>query len=525
MAKTTNKRATVKRPSRGAKADSGQVTVRMYCQGLGDCFLLAFPAADGGKRPTYVMIDCGVIIGTADAEKKMTRVVEDIVATTGGTIELLVVTHEHWDHVSGFIQAKEVFEKQLRFSNVWLAWTEQKGDPVADRLRSEQRNKLNKLRVALANIAPALRAAEKDDPSATGPLADLTAAENVLDFFGPSLSAKAGAGSTEQAMNWLRDRATHYCRPGECLAVPGARGISAFVLGPPTDVNKLRKDAPAKGKDEAYESQTEKIGMLGALEWAAATPDPACPQGATIETVSPFERHFALSIDAAQRDSFFREYYGFPEDPLGDAGEAWRRIDYEWLAGASRLALKLDSDTNNTSLALAFELPDGRTLIFPGDAQIGNWQSWHDVTFANDSHRAAAVQPVTAKNLLNQAVLYKVGHHGSHNATLKAGGLEEMISGDLVALIPVNEVMAHNKHPPADGWKMPFGPLYERLGELTLGRVLRADRRKSDLDDAHAKARPGDRGKWDAFYDAVRFSDQVFPKDGQPLYVELTLRG
>ena len=55
----------------------------------------------------------------------------------------------------------------------------------------------------------------------------------------------------------------------------------------------------------------------------------------------------------------------------------WRRIDGDWAAGAAAFALQLDSDTNNTSLALAFELPGGRVLLFPGDAQVGNWESWH----------------------------------------------------------------------------------------------------------------------------------------------------
>ena len=71
---------------------------------------------------------------------------------------------------------------------------------------------------------------------------------------------------------------------------------------------------------------------------------------------------------------FFRDHYlgNGSEDP-----DAWRRIQGEWMAGAGEFALQLDSDTNNTSLALAFELPDGRVLLFPGDAQVGNWESWH----------------------------------------------------------------------------------------------------------------------------------------------------
>jgi hypothetical protein len=59
-------------------------------------------------------------------------------------------------------------------------------------------------------------------------------------------------------------------------------------------------------------------------------------------------------------------------------------------------------------------MPGGRTLIFPGDAQIGNWLSWDDVAFKDDKGNAL---PIKSKDLLNRAVFYKVGHHGSHNAS------------------------------------------------------------------------------------------------------------
>ena len=41
-------------------------------------------------------------------------------------------------------------------------------------------------------------------------------------------------------------------------------------------------------------------------------------------------------------------------------------------APAERLALALDSVRNNTSLVIVFRY-QGRTLLFPGDAQWGNW--------------------------------------------------------------------------------------------------------------------------------------------------------
>src|SRR5262249_31151882 len=62
---------------------SYRAKVRMYRQGLGDCFLISLPRSDS-DRPYNVLIDCGVILGTADASTKMTEVVEHIIAATQG---------------------------------------------------------------------------------------------------------------------------------------------------------------------------------------------------------------------------------------------------------------------------------------------------------------------------------------------------------------------------------------------------------------------------------------------------------
>jgi hypothetical protein len=62
----------------------------------------------------------------------------------------------------------------------------------------------------------------------------------------------------------------------------------------------------------------------------------------------------------------------------------------------------LDKQMNNTSVILLFE-SKSKKLLFPGDAQIENW-------------RYALDQPKIAKMLADVDV-YKVGHHGSLNAT------------------------------------------------------------------------------------------------------------
>jgi beta-lactamase superfamily II metal-dependent hydrolase len=511
------------RRTRPPAASASDVTVRMYCQGLGDCFLLSFPPAAGGKR-VFVMIDCGVILGTPNAQAKMKQVTDDIAATVkaanGSTaIDLLVATHEHWDHVSGFVQVPDKFDPSkagaLTFKNVWLAWTEKPGHPLAESIRADHKAKKAKLWAALTHARANLSA---DNPAAT---AAVGAALGVLDFFGPmpgankqtlaaaGMPAKAAADSatTEAAMAKLTGMATKFCTPGEVLPVPGAAGVKAFVLGPPEDLKLLKRDAPRKGKDEAYE---HKLTMMGAMD--------TIPFGGPDDPVGPFDDRFALTTEEAKADPFFRQTYGFADDPLGDGGTAWQRIEGDWLFAAASFALKMDSDTNNTSLALAFELPDGRTLVFPGDAQMGNWESWAGVKFGDR----------TGLDLLRKAVLYKVGHHGSHNATRKEGGLEEMTSGELVAMIPVDEQMAAKKRPPKTGWKMPFGPLYERLKELTANRILRADFSETETD---ADGAASGSARWPAFRRRVTFSktklalDPDEPARDQPLYVQYTLPG
>ncbi len=131
---------------------------------------------------------------------------------------------------------------------------------------------------------------------------------------------------------------------------------------------------------------------------------------------------------------------------------------------------KVATHTNNTCLVLVFELIDsGQVFLFPGDAQVGNWLSWQDLKWAVGNKTGN--QNTAAVDLLAKTVFYKVGHHGSHNATLKSQGLELMTSEDLIAFIPVNKEQAIKNR-----WReMPFDPLVKRLQEKTNGRLLQSD--------------------------------------------------
>jgi hypothetical protein len=429
-------------PTRG-KRKGQAVGVRMYKLPLGDCFLLTFPKDRGGEF--RMLIDCGLIKGAPDPEATMTAVAEDIADETKKELDLVLITHEHWDHVSGFKQARDIF-KDITFKQLWLAWTEDSDDELARTLRA--RREARRL-----TLSAAVRHFQREGAGEAHFGVQL--ASDLLAFAG-GLQA-AGGNVTAEALHWVKEHAgaknTRYCRPGELLELPGVGAARVYVLGPPQDEALLHRSAPSRAHKETYLGPVETQLRL-ALE-AASTPG-------AVPLAQPFDDAFRLDRASARADPFFQEHYGFD-----GSGAAWRRVDTDWQGLVGSLALQLDSDTNNTSLAIAIELlPSRQVLLFPGDAQVGNWLSWQTLSWAPDGQAK-----VTARDLLGRTVLYKVGHHGSHNATLREQGLELMTREGLLAMIPVDEQFANKtKH-----WRMPWPDLHARLMERTGGRILRAD--------------------------------------------------
>ena len=213
------------------------VRVRMYRQGLGDCFLLSFPRPGG---ESHVLIDCGVLKGTEDPTARMTRVAESILETTGGRLDALVVTHQHWDHVSGFLQAEDVFNR-LKVGEVWLAWTEDPADDLARELADRRK------KAAVAVERAALKLAGTAGPDAQRTMQRLN---GLLAFHGEL--GVAGRATTAKAMDWVKGRGNarlRYFTPGgEPIQVPGVDAARAYVLGPPRDPTMLRKSDPRRGR-------------------------------------------------------------------------------------------------------------------------------------------------------------------------------------------------------------------------------------------------------------------------------------
>jgi hypothetical protein len=283
--------------------------------------------------------------------------------------------------------------------------------------------------------------------------------DQVLGFLGAD---EQGTSRTEKAFGVVKRLRPEpeYRSPSkdkEPVTVDGLPEYRFYVLGPPESEKMLARDKPRAGEVYAHGLALDDEGALLA---------PLIPDAPDLEELRelslPFDRTYRIPLRQAEGMPFFeRHYYGPEEGPVPN--QEWRRIDGDWLQSAARVALRLDEDTNNTSLVLAIEEVESRkVMLFAGDAQAGNWLSWHDHTWKLPEGGA-----VTAAELLARTVVYKVGHHGSHNATLKSKGLELMTRReDLVALLPTA---------PGEYNNVPYDPLISQLEASTQGRILRSD--------------------------------------------------
>ena len=451
----TSPAAGTRRASRPAVAAGPRATVRVYRHGLGDCILIALKRKN--EADFKIMIDCGVAVATQNASDTMKNVVEDVVRETGGKIDVLAVTHEHWDHVSGFSQAEDVF-KRLAVGEVWVAWTEDPHDDLAESLRKDHGAAVAAVGASAQAMAMSGQAGRADELL------------SVLGLLGAA--GEKSRAAFEIAKKAANGRTPRYWRPTDApFQVPGS-DIRIYALGPPHDAKLIRKVLPSKSNPETYELALSGGGLmplgvrsaLGLSDKALGLSERDPPFDEILMEDVPFADAWMIPLERARCIPFFQNHY------WGAVGESadWRRIDAEWLGGVDDLALALQSATNNTSLVLAIELPGGDVLLFVGDAQVGNWLSWQQWRWPQETPK------VTGPDLLGRTIFYKVGHHGSHNATLREQGLEQMKSLR-TAVIPVDHEVALKMR-----WgAMPLESLVDALDKKTNGRALQTDKRKT----------------------------------------------
>ncbi|MFC9917288.1 hypothetical protein [Agromyces binzhouensis] len=329
----------------------GEVTVSMYNVGFGDCFLLRIPA-DGGERK--VLVDCGSIKrGSAGSiDDVVERIIADVDDGSGPSIDVVVITHRHRDHVSGF--ASELW-RRVAVSEVWLPWTEDPDDPIARDILQTMASFADSLRVDRdAGRFAAMSAAETE-------LVDHVI-ENTLALSNEAAMStvhRGFAGGSSGATRRFLER-----RPGMLDTSEVLPGVKVHVLGPSRDEDVIRDMNPPSGESFLHVAD----GGGPDLDTSDLLPFEPIP--------APGPGLLQMGVEERLREIARRSL----------------------LMGA----VALESAVNNTSLMLVFEIGEA-VLLFPGDAQWGTWK----VNLDDDVRR----------DLLARTTFYKVGHHGSHNAT------------------------------------------------------------------------------------------------------------
>lgn len=463
------------------------IKIRMYRHGFGDCFLLSFFHKD--DRVFSMLVDCGIKLNTKSDAVPIEDVIDDLKATLTPAdgkkpeLDVLVATHEHWDHVAFFHPTRSPnYFSDFKIGQVWLAWTEDPEDEEAVTINSRLREGAAALQIA----ATRLQAAEKKEKDRWNTLhsglgiakarSEFNAAlENVLGFYGVAVASKTKTSTsgikykiktkisveTEVAMNHVVELGNvggsiDYLSPSTKVdkrKLP--EGVNVYVLGPPRSslINKSNASSGAAKETYLGIDQTGLTSFIDGLLQMGASPSGIAAANAD----GPFvecEGKSSMSAKKAKDNPYWKRYFAKAEEH--------RQIDNAWLDVAGQFALQLDGAINNTSLVLAIELEEsGKVLLLPGDAQVGSWLSWHEYTWK--VKRNGKTETITAEDLLRNTVLYKVSHHGSHNATVKEKGLEMMTHPDLVAMIPEKEKSYNG---------IIYEPLIDHLKQLCKGRVL-----------------------------------------------------
>ncbi|MDB5198718.1 MAG: hypothetical protein JWO92_681 [Chitinophagaceae bacterium] len=428
------------------------VDIRMYRMGTGDCFALIFYAGDTSMYK--MMIDCGVWQGKQDHLEKY---VLDLKEYLGSEIDVLVVTHQHKDHVYVFEACSELFTKNFKAREIWMGWPENDKSTKVKQWKKQYGEKKAALAMASEKLKSAVDSQDFKNQFAleAGGLGILAAKQSfasvVQNFTDLHVSSGKQVKEDLEGMRIVKEEIEageiKYFSPGDIIDnIEKATGIRFLVLGPPLLYEQVKVE---EGKDGESYSHNKELAKSDAFAAAISS------GGQSSYDVLAFDNSYATNEAEHSMAARYR-----------NKDNAWRNIDYDWLNSAGSLALRMNSITNNLSLVLALEFKDsGRVVLLPGDAEYGSWASWHNIKW---NEKSRDEKKPFMEDLLNRTVFYKVAHHLSHHGTAKKLGMEMMTNKDLVAMATLDYDVISNT------WTstMPNSDLIKALLNQTKGRIM-----------------------------------------------------
>ena len=355
-----------------------KIVIRAYNVGFGDCLLVSF-VYTGAIRTRHVLIDCGST-RAPEAKKNnkdfMQEIVADITQVCGGKLDAIVATHRHRDHISGFGKETGPALAALKPDVVIQPWTEDPDAPedelapvndpgTAGKFQAvaQFRRSLDDMHAMAGHVAAFARARRTTRPVLS----------KQLEFLG-----EGNVKNLEAVKNLMEMAPNKYVYFGSKHGLEKLLpGVKTLVLGPPTlkQTDTIRRQVD-KNDDEFWHLYR---GFTSFWSFQVAT------------------------AEGSGRGRLFRGVKGRAPQP----SERWLVDRLRKLQDDSILSIvtALDQQMNNTSVILLFET-GGKRLLFPGDAQLENWL-----------YALSALEKAGQISMIEKVDFYKVGHHGSLNAT------------------------------------------------------------------------------------------------------------
>ncbi len=288
---------------------AAKILIRSYVVGFGDCILARFR---DGKTVRHMLVDFGRAPGKGGGTSMFAPIARDVEELCGGRLDLLVMTHEHLDHMEGFHHQRRIFDR-LRIGHVWMSLPSRPGyyDDYPD---ARPQKRLRELAAAMLRTRGLF-----EDPGMRSLL------ENNL--------------SNVDRLEYLRDLAKkgtkiHYL----------ARGSSPR----PSPFTSVKIEILAPEKDVSVYYPTGKVHSFA----AAAAIDAGARSGGDWWSF-PRARQVAAPANLSESD--------------------WTALRAAIRGGSVASARFIDRAQNNTSLCFVLTV-GGKRLLFPGDAELESWE-------------------------------------------------------------------------------------------------------------------------------------------------------
>jgi beta-lactamase superfamily II metal-dependent hydrolase len=290
---------------------SSKVRIRCYNVGFGDCFLITFKEA---SKKRHILIDFGNAPGKGGSNELFGPIAKDIQNETGGKLDVIIMTHEHLDHMEGFYAQRKIFDA-LDVDQVWMSLPSHP-DYYDDYPNAKKHKTLKELSAAFSqhlmknkNITLA--------PSFVSLLLNNLSNQDRIDYL---------IGLSKNPVKYL------------------SRGST--ILGKPSSKNvKFRILAPEKDVSVYYSDGQHHLNMMTTA----------------LNTFDDTDNHLYFP--------------GMPriKTPPNLSAYDWEQLRGTIQTGTLGAIRSIDKAQNNTSLVFLLEI-DKKRLMFTGDAEIESWE-------------------------------------------------------------------------------------------------------------------------------------------------------